>query len=305
MESPHAKPAGGQGWNGLIIAPREPRRPLLRWEVAGGRRLMLQQAGRPVMFATVDGDHGGVGFYRTGDYRSPIPHLRAAHARDIAEGDPAARESRWAHYFARVLTEGADGPLHEGTWTLTSRVDRLRGSSRNPARRWRHTIAAGDPDGYLDWFRCGGRSCVVPLTRLPEHGDDRVKAYRRQVRDRTLPPVLLWWISGLDSYVILDGHRRLIAALAEDQEPPLLALSHTRGTTADLDRTVRRYRDTMRHLQALVSAEVPGSGQAVSEAAVTLADGLHSPHPYADRTRAWQLPGGESAWRQAANGHLQ
>lgn len=38
-------------------------------------------------------------------------------------------------------------------------------------------------------------------------------------------PVLLWWISGLDCYVILDGHDRILAAIAEDREPPFMALA--------------------------------------------------------------------------------
>ncbi|MYX98297.1 hypothetical protein GT045_26700 [Streptomyces sp. SID486] len=44
---------------------------------------------------------------------------------------------------------------------------------------------------------------------------------------RRLPPVLLWWASGLDCHLVLDGHARLAAAIAESLEPPLLQLHRT------------------------------------------------------------------------------
>jgi hypothetical protein len=62
---------------------------------------------------------------------------------------------------------------------------------------------------------------------MPDPGDSRVKAYRKQIREGTLPPVLLWWVSGLDCHLILDGHARLAAAIAESVEPPLLQLHRT------------------------------------------------------------------------------
>lgn len=52
-----------------------------------------------------------------------------------------------------------------------------------------------------------------------------MKAYRRQYREGVLPPVLLWWVSGFNSPVVLDGHDRLTAALAEGGRPELLVLT--------------------------------------------------------------------------------
>ncbi|MDX3235410.1 hypothetical protein PV392_06910 [Streptomyces sp. ME03-5709C] len=68
---------------------------------------------------------------------------------------------------------------------------------------------------------------ILPLRPMPGADDSRVKAYRKQAREGTLPPVLLWWVSGLDCHLILDGHARLAAAIAESVEPPLLQLHRT------------------------------------------------------------------------------
>ncbi|UQA92281.1 hypothetical protein [Streptomyces halobius] len=56
----------------------------------------------------------------------------------------------------------------------------------------------------------------------------RVKAHRRQHHEGILPPALLWWVGGLDSLVLLDGHDRLAAALAEGGRPAALALARER-----------------------------------------------------------------------------
>ncbi|MFJ4525927.1 hypothetical protein ACIP4Y_34195 [Streptomyces sp. NPDC088810] len=98
--------------------------------------------------------------------------------------------------------------------------------------RWAHRFAA-----YL--FDAPGGA----LRRMPDPGDGRVKAYRKQARDGTLPPVLLWWVSGLDCHLILDGHAQLAAAIAESVSPPLLHLHRTaprEDVAAGTERAVHR-----------------------------------------------------------------
>jgi hypothetical protein len=186
---------------------------------------------------------------------------------------------------------------------LTPHVDSLKTASpsRGPVQRWQHLSAAGDPDGYLDWFTGSGSWGVVPLNRLPEFDDGRVKSYRKQLRDGILPPVVLWWISGLDSYVLLDGHYRLVAALAEDQEPPLLALNRVEDSMPIMELQSSRYATTLQHLEPLARTGVPGIDETVAQAGITLADGLLRLQRTSGRTRAWPLPGGEPAWRAAAH----
>ena len=65
---------------------------------------------------------------------------------------------------------------------------------------------------YIDWG-CSGSGEIIPL-REPSPADAaRVKAWRKHARENTLPPVLLWWVTGLEAYVILDGHDRRPAQL--------------------------------------------------------------------------------------------
>jgi hypothetical protein len=81
------------------------------------------------------------------------------------------------------------------------------------------------PDRVLELLCGGGWHGVLPLRPLSAPDAPRVKAYRRHARDGTLAPVLLWWVSFLDGWLILDGHDRAVAALAEGREPACVVLA--------------------------------------------------------------------------------
>lgn len=210
-------------WAGLSLDVQDRRQPGL-CVLTAGPRLLVSQLSRPVLLAAVDEHLQGVDFWRTDEYHSFVPPLRADGGHALA-GSP----QRWAHRFAQYLIDSPDSPLHEGRWLL---------SRESPLRRWRHAdtsyaeywssmLVDGHPDGYIDWFVHSGSWEVLALRPMPDAVDSRVKAYRKQAREGTLPPVLLWWVSGLDCHLIMDGHARVAAAIAESVEPPLLQLHRT------------------------------------------------------------------------------
>lgn len=136
---------------------------------------------------------------RADRYRSLIPPLRAARARRMSPSRMPEWSLSWAHRFAEGLASNPLGPLHTGRWLLRSPESYEFGCHR-PVREY--------PHAYLNWF--DGWGGTLPLRRLPDADSARVKAYRRKVREGVLPPVLLWYASGLDGYhrTILDGLAR-------------------------------------------------------------------------------------------------
>ncbi|MEV0901709.1 ParB/Srx family N-terminal domain-containing protein [Actinoplanes sp. NPDC049802] len=193
--------------------------PGVRWELAGADRMLLRQDGRAVLFARVHPSRYGVRLFRTGAFRSPVEPVRAGEARRIttAEG--------WAYRFG-------------GSWP------RLPGVRKLPAYCLTVDLLADFPDAELDW--CDGWNGVVPLRPLPSPDDGRVKSYRKLARAGVLPPLLLWWASNLDGYLLVDGHSRLAAARAEGSSAVTLAVTPgeyertraqpLRGGTAEWDR---------------------------------------------------------------------
>jgi hypothetical protein len=210
------------------------RRPGLRFEVATGNRMLLRQRDEVVFFARVHPRNYGIDVHRTGAYESPLAPTPAELARRFAnseQGSPAWLD-RWSHHFATGLVAAERGPLHGGTWALKPRA--------LPAYCLTADLVADFPDAHLDWFGQGWNG-LLPLRELAHRDSARVKAYRKQANDGLLAPIVLWWASGLDGYLLLDGHSRLVAAQAEQIRPEVLVLSLSAASEPDDDRRTRAW----------------------------------------------------------------
>jgi hypothetical protein len=164
-------------------------------------------------------------------------------------------------------------------------------------------LVDGHPDGYIDWFIHSGSWEVLPLRPMPDADDSRVKAYRKQVREGMLPPVLLWWASGLDCQLILDGHARLAAAIADSVEPPLLQLNRTvprDDLDARIDEAVGFYEYELARFAELRAIHGPTVPDGAATAAPQLVHRLQDLTTTEQPTSAWPLPGGETQWRRTA-----
>ncbi|MBT2443568.1 hypothetical protein J7E93_26435 [Streptomyces sp. ISL-36] len=281
----------------------QPVRPALRMESADGRRLVLVQSDTPVLFARQRATHRGLHYARTGRYVSPLPPLRAQEARSVAEFAVPGSEAwtaRWAAHAEDALRNSPNGPLHEGEWNLPGALHRWFMDVNWPK------LLAHDPDrGHLTWFGYGDPDedarDLLPLRALSHPEAPRVKAYRRQYREGVLPPVLTWWVSGLHSPVVLDGHDRLTAALAEGGRPRLLILSRK----VDEDWVARcAALPVEQYEKTVASAEGPLAPVHIAEAGRRLADALRQLADSPELTRAWPLPGGAAAWEAAVAEHV-
>lgn len=279
---------------GLELEVDAPAVPDLRWEVADDRRLLLRQGGAVVLLGRMGKGHSGVALCRTSRYRSAVPPPSAAWSRRTPEPRTPAWYMAWAHRFAGLLADSASGPLHVGRWLLRSVA--------LPPYTFRSDLVTSFPGAYLDWSGQAWNG-VVPLRPLPEADTARVKAYRKQARDSVMPPVLLWAASCLDGYLLLDGHARLAAALAEGLDPPSLTL------TPGLDAGTRQsWLDgaAVHHTKVLEGITRRGgpdhhSYQAAEESFARQYARLYtSLQQEPARTRAWLLPGGTAAWDRAA-----
>ncbi|MEW2603057.1 MULTISPECIES: hypothetical protein [Streptomyces] len=287
-------------WAGLSLDVRNRRQPDLCVHSAGPR-LLVSQLSRPVLLAVVEEPLQGVDFWRTDGYRSFVPPLRADTARALS-GSP----ERWAHRFAQYLSDSPGSPLHEGRWLLTRESPILHG--RHPttshAEHWSSMLVEGDPDGYIDWYLHSHSWEVLPLRPMPGPGDSRVKAYRKQAREGTLPPVLLWWVSGLDCHLILDGHARLAAAIAESVEPPLLQVHRTAprdDLAAGIEDAVGFYESALARFAGLRAFHGPTVPDGAATTGPQLARLLHDLHTARRPTWSWPLPGGEDQWWHVAH----
>ncbi|PPA60440.1 hypothetical protein GA0070562_5134 [Micromonospora tulbaghiae] len=301
----------GDRWQGLLLdVTAAPRCPGIVVEVTGGGRLQIRQGPTVVFLARLDAGHYHVDYRRLPGYDPILPPVRSADARRIGGGPAEDRGLRWVYRFADLLTASGVGPLYPGRWLLQPSAPNLRyveaaasvRKSAGTAERWSELLVDDDA-GQLDWYVHGGSGLVLAMRPMSRADDARVKSYRKQVRSGTLPPILLWWVSVLDSYLLLDGHDRLAACLAEVVEPPLMTLT----AVVDADEvqrchawSVRRHAETSAHIEREISKGTPGAADALVAERGRFADELVAPQLRAKTSRAWMLPGGVAQWEHVA-----
>jgi hypothetical protein len=233
-----------------------------------------------------------------------LPPLTAGDARRVRETsvDDAAWAARWTHRFADLLETASDGPLHTGRWTLAWGMP-----SWSVAGHWQRPTVVDPDQGHITWFGYGDpdedQRDILPLRRLNPISADRVRSYRRQVREGIAPPALLWWVGGLDTLVLLDGHDRVVAALAEETVPQVVVLSPAGDplqASVTHSHLVRGYEGRMQHQHTVVEHGDEVSRTRIVNLSRQFAEQFNRVARTEGRTRAWLLPGGPAAWEQQA-----
>lgn len=180
--------------------------------------------------------------------RSLLPPIRSANVmRAQAMQTSTARQAAWCRFFAECLLSSPQPLLNSGQWLLRPMSYVVpaapRGTQPQPINAWRFIApqAAGDYCPRWDLFgedipdlsasdavflidRWWESTQLLPLS-VVDPASSRVKWWRKKAREGTLPPILLWFVSGLGAYVILDGHSRLQAARDEGVPPLFIVLS--------------------------------------------------------------------------------
>jgi hypothetical protein len=223
----------------------------------------------------------------------------------------------WSLWFIESMMASGRSPLRPGLWWITPIackdvpalpvIDRERRRATLPAR-WdaaRIFILRAQGEQWTEdrfrenWFIHNGSLGLLPLRRasLPESG--RMKSWRKRAREGTLPPVLVHFIGALDMFVLLDGHDRYAAALAEKVPVPWLHVTGLTLSPVNLDLT--RQAAIVREV-ARLSALVPPMPTASLNA---LYAGAFDDRPWPSRVCYGRLlAGGAAKWDEEVRSRL-
>ena len=310
----HDDSAGGS-WLGLDLVV-EPQRgaPELRVEAGGGRLFRIMAGAWPILWARVADDLWGYWYVRARvASASPglvVPPICAEEAcATVEEPGTATWFAEWARYFASKLDQSIQTPLYSGRWWI-SPCDAKRSPLRPPrlAREipsvlaWEGVVEQA-AHGFTNWD-FGDVPLPLALRAPAREEDGRLKAWRKIARQGKLPPLLLMWISGLQRYIVLDGHDRLHAAILEGTTPRALGLLGFREEPALLTDAAGLQAESI--AAAVAANPNPRGGRPYSVDSVNRL----LLEAYDDRmrlklvTRAWPLTGGCSAWMQQVRSQL-
>ncbi len=154
---------------------------------------------------------------------SPIEPIRADLVRAMGRHGPSSPPwwQAWARWFARALADSATSPLYEGTWWLVP-----DGVPAPMALSYVAPLSQPLCEPMLG--RCGGARVhggeLVPVRPLSDPDSSRVRAWSKLLREELAPPILAIWCSLTQCYLVLDGHDRLAASLAQDRPLAVLRL---------------------------------------------------------------------------------
>lgn len=314
-------------WLGLAIECQDDggfRKPALRMESGDNGRMRLVQdvpgAAEPaaLFWATQLAEFAGVQLLRSdAEVEAPVAPsaLDSAAVERHAVLPATQRLPSWSRVFAQALSEGPASFLHPGRWLFmgarptagawkfeteklrlidaTRRVDGVREALR------------ADPVMFLDWW---SGSCYQLLNlRAPRPPDDgRVKWWRKKAREGVLPPVLLWYLHGLQAYVIVDGHCRLQAALLEDRPPDFVLAFSTFEQPAVLDPVGQRAMQAslQRHADE-VARQLPRRRAIDTDSLNALLITAFDDRPYlATRTYSWASRRPQAQWLNEVEARL-
>lgn len=242
-------------WQGLELVVRENDEAKTMSMLSGHpMRMALQIRGETLFWATVLKDHTGVWLVFNADHsnqKNLLPPVTSQEVESVCRRDNEDDRLReWCRYFARQLMAPSSSLLPSRRWlirpmtqvkqtprtlkklfTVENSYFRTPVSTSNMGCDWQ-LYASDIPDltqlekvQFVDWWDGGG----LLLGRYPVDTDaSRLKWWRKKSREGTCPPILVWYVSGLASYVILDGHYRFQAAKEEGIPPKFLVLSELR-----------------------------------------------------------------------------
>jgi len=171
--------------------------------------------------------------------------IKPIHSQEIEKGKVLKDEEQlqfWAKYFLHELSS-TQTFLYAGEWELnvhhmdekrkhylqrgegdTCSLHNLENTLRNDALTW------------IDWivYDKSNEGSVISLKQL-DLEEGRLKWWRKKVKENTAPPVLIYFISALDAYVIIDGHFRLKASYLEGKSPEFFSISLVRTEPLEVD----------------------------------------------------------------------
>jgi len=157
-------------------------------------------------------------------------------AQDIEKSTLSVNDKNkfWATYFLDKLKQSKFSMLHDGTWEIGI----ARNNAVYPIQNWKRfdikEIGNNKIPTYIAWD-FNEKLKLLPLKKIDKNETGRVKWWRKKIREGNCPPILGWFVSALDSFILIDGHSRLQAFLLEQKMPSLLVVNLIQKIDVDSD----------------------------------------------------------------------
>ena len=236
-------------WEGMEVTVEAPsfRRPPLHLLTGHNGRMKLMLNDLPLFWATSEWGYDGAWVIRNGVTKDMnlalIPPIRSADVERYAPLTPVERIKAWSRYFVSRVSESSSTFMSPGSWLAQGMLPdaiKSRGDAEPGPAAWQFSSGKNDYFQYPESSLSGDEivegtqpqsiKWLDPGNLISLHEVDplsaRLKWWRKKAREGISPPILLWNISGLLSYLVVDGHYRLRAAMDENIQPTFVIISN-------------------------------------------------------------------------------
>lgn len=282
-------------WSGLHVVLTDVRgAPPLHVENGPRPGTNLLAHGRVLLHAKTARYHEGVQIERDSTVAAelahdfPLPPIDATDLREAPEGGGRDWQRHWCRWVAERIDEHGFG--YTSDWAV-----QIARHGPRPSYDWsesgplvcnlEHTL--DEPTSIFKSWMLNGSSHCLAMRACPNEHEGRVKHWRKQFRAGRMPPIVVWWLSGLDCWLLIDGHRRLLAARLEGQLPATIAVySFIEVHWPATDETIERHERERAHRERQ-GPLTPAAIRQLDERLIRIHDDRPHFHPV---TRAWYRP---------------
>lgn len=214
-------------WQGYLMSCENKIKPALHLLTTQDNCMKLVADEQALLWGQIEDDYAGVSTLRTLPKSEDCPLMPHIHASDLMQAKPLQGEvmqQYWAKFFVQALQQANKLPIYNGLWQLKyTNLPKWLGRKQD---KWCTATADDQPflnahETFIDWSAANGNDNIINLFK--PHADaantGRIKWWLKVAQKQALPPLLLWKISALDAYVLIDGHDRLQAALINGIAP--------------------------------------------------------------------------------------
>jgi hypothetical protein len=213
-------------WTGLRLEVNQGISGEYQLESGINCRFKLHRKENPILWGTFGSEYWGVWILNNKvDWELKDMPVKPINSATIEESKNADYYKFWSRFFAKQLSNESQSILSSGLWTITIGAS-FENRMDNTLEFINDIDNAFDKENprWVEWDigRCGS---IVALKNEPNEENGRVKWFRKLVREESCPPVLVWYLSCIDGYVILDGHSRLKSFQLESVPAKFLVLN--------------------------------------------------------------------------------
>ena len=243
-------------WRGIRITVnnRSMHPSTFRIESCSKRFFTLKYENEILLWARQHYTHYGVALIKNNEplYTMPIvSHIRSSEIEKRKDLVGVEKFKSWSKFFIQSLNRKDNHFFTEGKWLIAPfsgnaydqfywKYHAAKEMDKSEIDKCIFDALDQDTFQYLSWFDTPHQAVGYIGLKHVDDNDGRLKWWRKKAREGTLPPILLYYISGLDGYVVIDGHYRLRAAQLENTLPDVLVLSTYKVERYQIDPTIQQ-----------------------------------------------------------------